>query len=528
MTQSSFHKQHTEPVNGNALSEKPELPDMIGPYKIETLLNQGSISWLYMGIDPKTKMPLVIKVIPASLMDDKATLENFLAKSTLSSLPTHPNLVKVYAEGEHNGGLYIVMEWIHGISLRQFLSEQSLSLKRTLDIILQICYALKHLHTHHIIHRDLKPENILMTEEGTIKMIDFGVAQMVDNTPLLASNKILGTPSYMSPEQKENPSHVSYSADIYSLGVLAYELILGRPSYGIINTSLVPEKLRKIISKALAISPSQRYNSLDPLIKEITDYLSSKEIEKEKPVEDQSIELWEVLQKHSAKLSPMPPAAWPHADIGIGKLKSSTKFGVYYDLFSLSQDRLLLVIADTLEQNIDALFPICIVRGIIRSLIDTESFDGKSLIKAVQKQISSDPLLSPIGFSYLLLNPLEDSLQFYNAGLSQLVYIPAGEQSRIIYSANPPLASQEELEIAETINPWKVGDVILYHNLISEEKDSPERRQSIESYLQKILQEQLFLSAQSQADTLSQQLSQSAFFPPNAQTKMICSIQRIE
>lgn len=530
MTQNSFHKQHTQPVNGSAPIEKPHLPDKIGPYKIETILNQGSISWLYMGIDPKTKLPLVIKVIPPSLMDSKEAIEKFLSQSQLLSIPDHPNLVKVYGEGEWNGGLYIAMEWIHGISLRQFLSEQSLSLKRTLDIILQICYALQHLHTHHIIHRDLKPENILMTEEGSIKMIDFGIAQMINGSPLLASTKILGTPSYMSPEQKENPSHLSYSADIYSLGVLAYELILGKPSYGVINPSLLPEKLRKIIVKALAVSASKRYDSLDPLIQDLTDYLSSKEIEKEKPVQDESIELWEVLQKHSSKISAFTLPTSPYADMGIGKLKSSTKFGLYYDVFPLSQDRILLVIADTLEQNTDALFSICMIRGIIRSLINTDSIDPKSLVQSLEKQIRSDPLLFPIGFSYLLLNPLESTLQFYNAGLSQLIYIPAGEPSQILYSANPLLGSQveSETEIAETVNDWKGGDVIIYHNLISEEKDSPERRQSIESYLQKIVQEQLFLSAQAQADAICQQLSQSPFFPLNAQLKTLLSIQRIE
>jgi serine/threonine protein kinase len=527
MTESQFHKQHTQPVNGAKPTSNAPMPEKVGPYKIETLLHQGTVSWLYMGIDPETKRPIAVKILPESLMDSKESMELFLKKSILSTLPDHPNIVKVYAEGQWEGGLYIAMQWIHAISLQQFFTKQSLSLKRSLDIILQISYGLKHLHDHGIVHTDLKPENILITEEGMIKLIDFGIAQIVDGSPLFASTKILGTPIYMSPEQKENPNQLSYSSDIYSLGVLAYELILGKPSYGVINTSLLPEKLRKIISKALAISTKQRYSSLEPFIQDLTDYISSKEIEKEKPEQDESIELWEVFQKHSARLSPSPAPSWPHADIGIGKFKSNDKFGLYYDLFTLSQERQLLLIADTLQQDIDALFPICMIRGIIRSAI-SDSFDAKALIQTLQKQLLSDPILQPIGFSYLVLDPLQNSISFYNAGLSQLVYTQAGQRSKILYNANPLLSSGKESEIAEITETWNVGDVILYHNLTSEERDPPEHTQSVESYLQKILQEQLFLSAQSQADTLIEELSRSPFFPPNAQTKVLFSIQRLD
>jgi eukaryotic-like serine/threonine-protein kinase len=277
MTQDFFHKQDTLP---NLVTEEEEvhIPEKIGPYKIETLLNKGGMSWLYLGIDPQTKHPLAIKTLSPAHLKDPASVERFLKESHIIALTNHPNIVKLYGEGRWEDGLYIAMEWIRGISLRQFLMQQSLSLKRSLDIVLQVSYALRHLHSHNVIHRDLKPENILITEDGEIKVIDFGIAQLgleKPVQPLFNQQGILGTPNYMSPEQKEDPSHVTFASDIYSLGIIAYELILGKLSYGVINISLLPKELRKIITKALAVSIEERYQNITDFIVDISRYLKS-------------------------------------------------------------------------------------------------------------------------------------------------------------------------------------------------------------------------------------------------------------
>ena len=123
-------------------------------------------------------------------------------------------------------------------------------MRRALEIILQVAYALLHLHSHGVIHRDLKPENILITEEGEIKVIDFGIAQLHEEEKNVTdADRFLGTPNYMSPEQKEDPSSVTFSSDIYSLGVILYELILGKLSFGIINLIALPKGLKKICCK---------------------------------------------------------------------------------------------------------------------------------------------------------------------------------------------------------------------------------------------------------------------------------------
>ncbi|MBS0628336.1 MAG: protein kinase, partial [Verrucomicrobia bacterium] len=368
-------------------------------------------------------------------------------------------------------------------------------------------------------------------EEGIIKVIDFGIAQMIHDVPMLFSSKIVGTPNYMSPEQKKNPNEVSYASDIYSLGVLSYELILGKLSYGVIQTSLLPPGLGKIINKALAVSISQRYQTTDSLISDLSAYLTSGEIDKEKPEQDRSIELVEVFQKNSLYLSSTAPS-WPYADIGISKLKSSSKLGLYYDVFLLPEECILLIIAEPLEQGLEAVFPTFNLKGVIRTLVleSTKpmdpSFKTLSFIQALQRQIALDPFIGNFSLSYLHLNPIEGSAHFYNSGLSQILYTPAGNQSQILYNSHP-LLTHTSTEFTETSTNWNIGDVIIYHNFISEEKDSTERKESIETHLSNLLQKQMFHSAQSQADILVKELSETSFFPKDAQTKVLFSIQRI-
>jgi serine/threonine protein kinase len=252
----------------------PLLPKKIGPYKIESLLKKGGMSFLYLGVHPESARPIVIKVLSPKFIKNEIVMQRFLKEADIIRLSNHPNIIKLYGEGKWDQGLYIAMEFIQGISLKQFLLEKSLSLKKALEIVLQVAYALCHLHSHGVIHRDLKPENILITENGEIKVIDFGIAQLIDEE-ISETKHFIGTPVYMSPEQKEDPTKVSFASDIFSLGVLTYELILGKLSHGIINLSLIPKKLRGILEKALAPDPKKRYSDIVDFITDLSEYIRS-------------------------------------------------------------------------------------------------------------------------------------------------------------------------------------------------------------------------------------------------------------
>ncbi len=350
MADGSFYKQNTMP--DLISSQEPlALPTMIGPYKIESLITKGGMSLLYLGLDPKTKQMLAIKVLSPSFITQEEAVSRFLQEADVIALSNHPNIVKLYGQGEWEKGLYIAMELIRGVSLRQFIMQHSLSVRRTLEIILQVAYALMHLHSHGVIHRDLKPENILITEEGEIKVIDFGIAALhrdgadKETGRHREASRFLGTPNYMSPEQKQDPSCVTFASDIYSLGIILYELLTGKLSYGSIDLTSLPKGLQKITTKALAISANQRYQNISEFIHDISQYLSSKDLEKERPGGDQAKELMETIQRANLNLSPTALPSWPQIDIGIAKARGKEQLGLYYDLCRFSDNTYLILIA---------------------------------------------------------------------------------------------------------------------------------------------------------------------------------------
>ena len=527
MTRDFFYKQHTQP---NLTEQTPEmpLPAFIGPYKVETLLSKGGMSWLYLGIDPDTKKPLAIKTLPIDHLKDKEITERFCEEARIIGLTSHPNIVKLYREGTWEGGLYIAMEWIHGISLRQFLTQQSFSLRRSLEIILQVSLALQHLHAHGVIHRDLKPENILIAENGEIKVIDFGIAQLIQENALKKQQGILGTPNYMSPEQKEDSSKATYASDIYSLGVIAYELILGKLSFGVIDISLLPKHLRKIINKALATSASERYQTIAEFIQDITLYLNSDDIDKEKPEQDGVKEFLEIFQKVSQSLSPFPAPLSESIDIGIAKTKSGSQFGLYYDIFKLPQERYFLVMASPSLQGLNPLFSAASLRGYIKASISQQEdseFNPLLFLRLLQKYMKRDPFIEEFAVSCLYLDPTLDQLTFFNTGLSELIHVPSGGEARILRSINPLLASETFSEFSETTDNWNKEDLLIFHSLIPEQAAFPEKVTQMELELKQIIQNEILLSVQPQAEAILKSCSTHSLFSFR-QTQVVLSIQR--
>ena len=430
-----FYKQNTLPTFEEAKAGDTPVPEKIGPYKIETLLAKGGMSLLYLGFEPKRKEPRVIKVLSPQYMNHPEMVDHFLWEAKIISLADHPNIVKLYEYGKWEEGLYIAMEFIRGVSLRQFLMQQSFSLKRCLDIILQVAYALSHLHTHGVIHRDLKPENILIAEDGEVKVIDFGIAQLHEETPRI-THRIIGTPSYMSPEQKENPANASFASDIFALGVITYELILGKLSYGMINLSLLPAGLQRIVGKALAVSPTERYQDTVTFIKDLTDYYKSPEIERERPSADQAIELREILQKADLSLSTLTKPKWPSFEIGIAQDRTPEELGFYLDFFKFANNTMAVILAHTSTSQIVSSIHMAVLRGMIKSLIaphlSTETaFDPILFATTLNTLVCNDTMKETFHLNILKLIPYNDTLSFLSCG-------PSGPLYHVAQGSNTP------------------------------------------------------------------------------------------
>lgn len=206
-------------------------PSRIGPYDILSKIGSGGMGSVYLGRHDVTGEQVAIKVLPASLAHEEGFVERFNREIESMKKLSNPHIVKLYENGVDNGTYYYSMEYVEGETLTQLLRrERRVSWLQAIDFGVQICYALKAAHDAGIIHRDLKPSNLLITPDGTIKLTDFGVAQVFATDRLTVTGGIVGTAEFMSPEQAEG-KRASKQSDLYSLGAVLYALVCGKPPF---------------------------------------------------------------------------------------------------------------------------------------------------------------------------------------------------------------------------------------------------------------------------------------------------------
>ncbi len=530
-----FHKQTTIPDLHADLHARPSrpypLPQKIGPYRIESLLNKGGMSLLYLGVHPQTAHPIVIKVLLPKFLKNKEIANRFLKEAQIIGMTNHPNIIKLYGQGQWEKGLYIAMEFIQGISLRQFIQQKSLSHKRALEIILQVAYALCHLHTHGVIHRDLKPENILITETGEIKVIDFGIAQLegeIKDERITKSGRFMGTPVYMSPEQKENPLHVTYGSDIFSLGIIAYELVLGRLSHGVIHLALLPKSLRKIIETALKIDVKERYRDIVDFITDISQYIKNlSEKDGDEREEEISDEVLDMIQQTRSILIPKNRPRWQQVEMGIAIHEGMSLSGLYLDFFRLAENQFCIILAEPAESEESAAAPLLQVssfRGMVRMAAALFFQNGKKdqhpikMLNAISRTLHEDPAGHKFRLCLLLLNPEKDLLTFISCNYSSLWHVAEGSAKvRTLSTPNPSLGLDPNATFFETADNWNSGDSLILHSLfITVPKKEPGPW----------ISEYLSLSPQHQAEKILRHMtSQSPSIPKRASA--VLSIQRI-
>lgn len=450
-------------------ASSPALPEFIGAYKIESLLKRGGMSLIYLATHPKTFLPVVIKVVLPKYLKTKEILSRLLREAKILSIVSHPNIVKLYDLGRSEQGLFIAMEFVQGVSLRQFIKQHSLTHKRALEIILQVAYALAHLHSQGIIHRDLKPDNILITESGNIKLIDFGISQFVateDFEYKTTRRAFMGTPNYMSPEQKEHPEQVSYEADIFSLGIITYELYLGHSAYGVVQSSLLPKSLQKIIDKSLQRNPTHRYRDIVDFIADLSQFF--KKID-EKDREEPTEEIYELTELAKEVLLSKTPA-WPLFDIGLSVRKTSILGTLYVDFFSLTPTRYAIVLAKPLEVSSKALFLASVFRGYMRAIASQYPLEPlPKWLEMLAQVLEKERLEQKYKLALLFLDAERGSLTFASCQLGSLLYFGAGSQHpRILKTDNAPLQAQFAAPFLDIQENWDMESVLLFSSFSTE------------------------------------------------------------
>lgn len=455
----------------------PTSPQFIGPYKIESLLEKGGMSLLYLGTHPETGVPITIKVLSPKYLTREDVIQRFLHEAEIIGLADHPNIVKLTGYGEWEKGLYIAMEFVEGSSLRQHLLKNPISLKQAIDIIIDIAYALCHLHTHGVIHRDLKPENILVTENGSIKVIDFGIAQIIERPKddTQTHPKVIGTPIYMSPEQKENPHEVTYSSDIYSLGIIAYELILGKLSHGRIHLALMPKGLQKILSKTLQPDPKNRYQDIVDLIADLSTYAQSPSIQSESLPSDRLKEIADGINTAFQTLCPANPPLWHGIESAHANLRQDLISTLWYDFLVHIKGARALFTFEPEEHSIEGFVYMAVVRGLLKSIFP-ESMDTENFLLAINKHLLTDQIPKGLRFNMLLFHPDKNSLSFFSSHGDNLWFLKKGKKSLEEISTKAQSLGKEENPIFEIKEfEWSMGDtLILFQASLHEHNDDLE------------------------------------------------------
>ena len=467
----NFQTQDTQPdvwqppAKEEAETSAPDVPQKIGPYKVEGLLDKGGMSFLYLCLHPEEKTPLAVKVLSPKLLSNEVIVQRFLTEAEIIGMTDHKNIVKLYGQGEWEKGLYIAMEFIQGISLRHYLQNNAISLGHAIDIVLEIASALLHLHSYSIIHRDLKPENILITSDGNIKVIDFGIAQLheTDNQDkaLIATKHFMGTPIYMSPEQKKDPNQTTFSSDIYSLGIITYELIIGQLCHGAVHLQLIPKNLQKILKKCLELDLEKRYNDITDFIQDIKNYKNSESFQKEQRGRDFSGDISHLLKEAQDTLLPPHPPQWPNLSIGVYMHRTHQVTGVYYDFFNLPNNRYGIIMGEPGVKGIQSAIYSAVLRGMVRTLSQLSS-DPQHLILALNKILLNDTLDQMFTLSYLILAPQESKLFFISCGYGNLWHLPHNEKTpKRLASENIALGIDDLAQFQEISIPWQQGDQLL-------------------------------------------------------------------
>jgi serine/threonine protein kinase len=265
-----------------------QLPKSIGGYRIVDRIGKGAMGVVYSALDEQNARRVAIKVMMTDLEGDPETRERFYREAKIAGRLQHRNLISVYDMGEEDGRLYMVMELLKGDTLNDYLKRvHTLSLEATLDFMSQMCEGLAVAHVHGIFHRDIKPGNIFVQADGSLKVLDFGVARLADSN-MTASGFIVGTPDFMSPEQARG-AEIDHRSDIFSTGAVFYYMLSGRKPFAATDLPAVlhkveaedplpltdreaPTGLWKIVSKALAKSVTRRYQELGELLTDLTHF----------------------------------------------------------------------------------------------------------------------------------------------------------------------------------------------------------------------------------------------------------------
>ena len=281
----------------------------ISHFRIKKKLGQGGMGTVYLAEDIKLKRDVALKILAHETILSTELQTRFEREAQAVAALNHPNIVIIFEVGEHGNRSFIAMEYVEGQSLREMINSQGMPIERVIKIVCQVCDGLSHAHEEGIVHRDIKPENILLARNDRVKIADFGIAKLSASTQLTQEGIPIGTPAYMSPEQARGELIIDQRSDVFSVGVVLYELLTGKRPFNGENYYVVldgirrltpqplvshkpdlSEKFQKIIDNALEKEPKIRYQSVDELSRDLQEMRTQLSKQRKSVLNDKGIQ----------------------------------------------------------------------------------------------------------------------------------------------------------------------------------------------------------------------------------------------
>lgn len=386
-------------------------------YEVVSHIGQGGMADVFLAVDTILNRQVAIKILRADLSTDAVSILRFEREAQAAAALAHPNIVEIYDVGDYKGHHYIVMEYVTGKTLKQVIrSRGPLVNEEAVDIMKQLCSAISEAHSRGIIHRDIKPQNVIVKADGSIKILDFGIATAKGSMQLTQANNVMGSVHYLAPELAKGEA-ASPQSDIYALGIVLYEMLTGdvpfkadqavqialkhmrepMPDVRLINAS-VPQSIANVITRATAKDPNNRYGSCREMLQDISTCLRPERLNERKLVLHEDIQ----KQKKEQTNVKAEPARGKH-----------TNFTSSHTYETSSHEK-----GKNYTKPVATIFGIVVVVGIIAALIfnflprntKVPSIQGMSLQDAEKALHKANLNIDESNISYELTEDIEQGI----------------------------------------------------------------------------------------------------------------------
>lgn len=420
----------------------------IGSYKVDSLVEDKPFLKSFLGIHMRTNEPGLIHVYSKDGYDlsQSANMEEYSRR--LLSLK-HDHLKRIYETGQGENSLYIIDEYLENIPLDMFLDQVGvIPLRKALNLILQIALALDYLHHHGFLGGNLTLGSISI-DRNEAAILEF-------RPPALASDVPLEIRANQRAEQL--PGNYAASSDIYSLGVLAYEIILAKKSSGPLIINSLPKGMQNIVSKCVQIDPADRFLSVHDFLEELSSYQNSQAMQEESHREDLLQKVYLDMQCIQVAMLPRKAPEWGGVKIGMIHHPGLVLSGVYYDFFKLPSNAYVIFLSESVSKGIYGLAWIAGLRGMLKTILKMTS-DPLEIVQQINKDLCEDQFDEVFVLSLLTLLPEEKQIRFISCGHAPLWVQKRNDSTPVrIITPNIGLGIDPHFAFKQYQYPWQRGD----------------------------------------------------------------------